>query len=68
MPWQLKPKTSCQGVVLSINILLAGCGIPIAWSIVKANEPGSWQPHWQKLIEHLKGAIPAHWTVIMPAG
>lgn len=26
-------------VVLSINVLLAGCGIPIAWSIVKANQP-----------------------------
>jgi len=37
-------------VVLSINLLLAGCGIPIAWSIVRANQPGSWKPHWQKLI------------------
>ena len=54
-------------VVLSINILLAGCGIPVAWSIVKAWEPGSWQPHWQKLIQHLQAAIPADWTVIVPA-
>ena len=33
-------------VVLSLNILLAGCGIPIAWCVVKASAPGSWKPHW----------------------
>jgi hypothetical protein len=36
--------------VLSMNILLAGSGISVAWCIVKATEPGSWKPHWQKLI------------------
>ncbi|WP_238707321.1 transposase [Microcystis aeruginosa] len=54
-------------VVLSINVLLAGCGIPIAWSIVKANQPGRWKPHWQKLIRQLKEAVPTGWTVIVPA-
>jgi len=54
-------------VVLSINVLLAGCGIPIAWSSVKANQPGSGQPHWQKLIRQIKEAIPTGWTVIVPA-
>lgn len=54
-------------VVLSINVLLAGCGIPIAWSSVKANQPGSGQPHWQKLLRQIKEAIPTGWTVIVPA-
>lgn len=54
-------------LVLSINVLLAGCGIPIAWSIVKANQPGSGQPHWQKLLRQLKEAVPTGWTVIVPA-
>lgn len=31
--------------VLSINIVLAGCGIPLAWKIVNATEPGSWKPY-----------------------
>jgi hypothetical protein len=53
--------------VLSINVLLAGCGIPVAWCIVKATEPGSWKPHWQKLIEHLNGVIPQSWNVIVSA-
>ncbi|BAZ42362.1 hypothetical protein NIES4101_83310 [Calothrix sp. NIES-4101] len=54
-------------VVLSINILLAGCGIPVAWHIVKGNEPGSWRPHWQLLIEKLRDAIPKNFVVILTA-
>ncbi len=54
-------------VVLSLNILLAGCGIPIAWCVVKASAPGSWKSHWQKLLETLKGAIPCHFQVIVTA-
>lgn len=54
-------------VVLSLNILLAGCGIPMAWCVVKASEPGSWKPHWQKLIEKLQDAIPDNFKVIVTA-
>lgn len=54
-------------VVLSINILLAGCGIPIAWCIVKASEPGSWKPYWQELIDKLKESIPKTFAVIAEA-
>lgn len=54
-------------VVWSINILLAGCGIPVAWHIVKGNEPGSWRPHWQLLIEKLRDAIPKNFVVILTA-
>ena len=54
-------------VVLSINILLAGSGIPVAWAIVPGNTKGSWQPHWLELINHLHAAIPKHYTVIVTA-
>ncbi|MBD2244924.1 transposase [Nostoc sp. FACHB-888] len=54
-------------LVLSMNILLAGCGIPIAWCVVKATEPGSWKPHWQKLIEKLQNAILCRFNVIVTA-
>lgn len=53
--------------VLSINVLLAGCGIPVAWFIVKATEAGSWKGHWQKLIEHLVDVIPKNWNVVVCA-
>jgi hypothetical protein len=54
-------------VVLSINILLAGSGIPVAWAIIPGNTQGSWQPHWLELINHLHAAIPKHYTVILTA-
>jgi hypothetical protein len=54
-------------VVLSINILLAGSGIPVAWAIVPGNTKGSWQPHWLELINHLHTAIPKHYRVIVTA-
>jgi hypothetical protein len=54
-------------VVLSLNILLAGCGIPIAWCIVKAHEPGSWKGHWQELINALLDVIPKECQVIVTA-
>ncbi|MEW6499318.1 MAG: transposase [Cyanobacteriota bacterium] len=54
-------------VVLSLNILLAGSGIPIAWCVIKAGQPGSWKPHWQKLINELSGVIPPEYEVIVTA-
>jgi len=51
--------------VLSMNILLAGSGIPVAWCVVNATEPGSWKPHWQKLISQVQGVIPANFRVIV---
>lgn len=54
-------------VVLSLNILLAGCGIPIAWCVIKANEPGSWKGHWQKLLNALQDVIPEQFQVIVTA-
>lgn len=50
-----------------MNILLADCGIPISWYVVKGTEPGSWKPHWQKLIEKLQNAIPCSFNVIVTA-
>ncbi len=35
--------------------------------MVKASVPGSWKPHWQKLIEKRQGAIPCHFQVIVTA-
>jgi hypothetical protein len=53
--------------VLSLNILLAGSGIPVTWSIVHATAPGSWKPHWQQLIAFVADTIPARFQVIVTA-
>ena len=54
-------------VVLSLNILLAGSGIPIAWCVVKANQPGSWKPHWHYLINAVADVIGKDFQVLVTA-
>jgi hypothetical protein len=53
--------------VLSLHVLYRGCGIPVAWKIVKGTEKGSWKPHWHNLFQSLSGAIPPDWEVIVLA-
>ncbi len=53
--------------VLCVSVLVRGCAIPIAWKVLAYNQPGSWQPYWQRLLAQLDGVIPADWTVIVLA-
>ena len=53
--------------VLAISVLYRGCAIPVAWHIVRANEPGSWEPYWKDLVSCLAQAVPGEWTVIVLA-
>ena len=46
---------------------LLGCGIPVAWKIVKGTEKGSWKPHWLHLFQSLKDTVPPDWQVIVSA-
>jgi Transposase DDE domain len=53
--------------VLSIHVLYRGCGIPIAWKIIKGTEKGSWKPYWINLFQLLKNTVPNDWQVIVSA-
>ena len=53
--------------VLSLHVLYQGCGIPVAWKIVKGTEKGSWKPHWLHLFQSLKDTVPPDWQVIVSA-
>lgn len=53
--------------ILSLNVVFRGCGIPVAWCIVKATEPGAWKPHWLRLLAQLQGVVPPNWKVIVCA-
>ena len=53
--------------VLSINVLYQGCGMTVAWKVVKATEKGSWKPYWQELFQALKNIVPTGWKVIVRA-
>jgi hypothetical protein len=53
--------------VLAISVVYRGSGIPVAWAILPGTQPATWQPHWEALLGHIHGAIPAAWTVVVLA-
>lgn len=53
--------------VLAVSVVLNGGAIPVAWKVLRAEEEGSWRPHWEQLFAHLQGAIPSDWFVIVLA-
>jgi hypothetical protein len=53
--------------VLSISVVYRGCGIPIAWKIIKAGQEGEWRPYWEGLLAALEGVVPKEMKVIVMA-
>lgn len=53
--------------VLASSVLYRGGAIPVAWKIVRSNEPGSWEPYWKELLSQLAKAVPADWLGIVLA-
>jgi hypothetical protein len=52
-------------IVLSISVVYRACALPVAWKIIAANTPGSWQPHWLQLLARLAPAVPPAWQVLV---
>jgi hypothetical protein len=53
--------------ILSISVVVRSCAIPVAWKVLGGKEKGSWRPHWEGLLKHLDGCIPADWQVLVLA-
>jgi hypothetical protein len=53
--------------VLTISVVYRGSAIPVAWAVVTATRKGAWRPHWIALFDHLRGAVPSEWTVLVLA-
>jgi hypothetical protein len=53
--------------VLAISVVYRGCAIPVAWTILRANQKQAWRRHWLRMLRQLRPAIPHHWTVIVLA-
>jgi hypothetical protein len=51
--------------VLCISVVVRGVAIPVAWKVLLGGFKEPWNPHWQLLLQHLKAAVPADWTVIV---
>ena len=51
--------------ILALSVLYRGCAIPIAWKVVRAQEPGAWRPHWRALLRQMQTSVPPDWLVIV---
>lgn len=51
--------------LLVVSVVCYGCGIPVAWKVIRATEAGSWQPYWLDLLARLKGVLREDWCVLV---
>src|SRR5919199_1890119 len=54
-------------VVLAVSVVYRGCAIPVAWTILPANQKRAWRREWLRMLRLLRPAIPATWTVLVLA-
>ena len=66
-PPQPSPSRGTRFTVLAISVVYRGCAIPVAWTILLANQPHAWRREWLCLLRTLRPAIPTGWTVIVLA-
>ena len=46
-------------MVLAVCVVYRGCAIPVAWTILPANQPGAWRREWLRLLRRLRPSHPA---------
>jgi hypothetical protein len=51
--------------VLSIGVVYRGQAIPVAWKVLPAKVPHSWEPEWRALVRAFAGIVPPGYTVIV---
>ena len=54
-----------QATAIVISVLYRGCAIPVAWSIHRATQRGSWMDPTVELLKELAPAVPQEMTVIV---
>ncbi len=54
-------------VVLTLSVVSRGCAMPVAWTVLPANQPGAWKQEWLRLLRQVRPAIPSDWTVLVLA-
>src|ERR1700736_1650001 len=51
--------------VLSLSLVYRGTAIPVAWKILRGNQPQAWKPEWLKLLRWFADQVDPAWTVII---
>jgi hypothetical protein len=53
--------------VLALSVRSRGCAMPVAWTILPANQPHAWRREWLRLLRTRRPAMPTGWTVMVLA-
>lgn len=53
--------------VLTVAVVAHGSAIPVAWTAVRAGEPGAWMPYWRPMLDRLAAVVPPRTQVIVVA-
>ena len=53
--------------ILTISVVYRGMGIPVAWTILPANQKHAWKREWLRMLRLLRPALPREWTVLVLA-
>jgi hypothetical protein len=51
--------------ILTASVVDGGIGIPVAWKVLRGNQTEAWHPHWCALLQWLRSALDADWTVVV---
>ena len=60
-------RVGARCVVLPRSVVYRGCALPVAWTVLPANQPGAWRREWLRLVRRVRPAIPPAWTVLVLA-
>jgi hypothetical protein len=52
-------------VVLSVSVVYRGTSIPVAWKVLRGNQPHAWKPEWLTLLQWLGQRIDPAWLVVV---
>lgn len=51
--------------VLAISVLYRSCAVPVMWTVLPGNEPGAWEPHWERMLKELATLVPPGYQVLV---
>jgi Transposase DDE domain len=54
-------------VVLAVSVVYRGCAIPVAWTVLAANQPHAWRREWLRMLRQLRPVVPPRMIVIVLA-
>lgn len=52
-------------VVLSINVMYRGSGLPVAWALLAVGQKHSWNQEWERMLRLLSPAVGDDWMVVV---